>query len=435
LSLGISNNKIYKNIKYERQAVITAIQDEMKLDKLMEKLNNQTFTDDLALKTFKWLKKRYNQNEKISLLRLDDEENIDTVKLTDAGVQEFEYDSLLNLLLKYQKRRELFKGAKKIAELTKDTELSIEKMENKAQDTIFQLTSSQVQEDSIYDMQDVLNKFFQNVTEIQESENKITGLNTGFITLDSKLKGIHPGHLFTIAAPTHYGKTSFALQLALNMIKQEYHVAMFSLEMDVIEIGRKIVSLDSKVPTSDYQQKLEDYQRKNMNASLDRLLDLYFTLSDKRGLSPTDIKAKCRLISRQQEIDVIVIDYLQNMEYGDGENTEKRIGNTCLELRNLAGEMNVPIILISQMNRNASRDKPSMHNTRGSGRIEEISDEVLIINRPNKDNENMETRETAKIIIEKGRTTGGGVITMDFYPEIQAWRDQYDEHITVNRRK
>jgi len=431
---GTSNKSIYKNVKYERQAVITAINDEMKLDKLMETVDSECFTDDLALKTFKWIKKKYNQDEKISLLRLDDEEEINADKLADVGVQEFEYDSLLELLLKFKNRRELFQGAKEIVELTKDTELSIEELKNKAQDKIFKLTSSQAQSKNRYDMEDVLNEFFGNVSEIQNSKNKITGLSTGFPSLDSKLKGLHPGHLFTIAAPTHFGKTSFMLQLALNMIKQEYHIAMFSLEMDVVEIGRKLVSLDSKVPTSDYLQKLEEYQRKNMNASLDRLMELNFTLSDKRNLSPTDIRAKCRKIARQKEIDVVMIDYLQNMKYAYGENDNKRIGNTCLELRNLAGELNVPIVLVSQMSR-SGKDNPSMHNTRGSGRIEEISDEVLIINRPNKDNENMKKRETAKIIIEKGRTTGGGVITMDFYSEIQAWRDQYDEPIQINSRK
>ncbi|MFW6028723.1 MAG: replicative DNA helicase [Halanaerobiales bacterium] len=429
----ISGN-VYKNVKYERQAIVTAIQNEIYLDKLMEKINTDCFTDELALKSFKWLKNKYNKNEKISLLRLDDEKEVDVDKLTDVGIQEFEYDSLLKLLLKYKKRRELYQGAKEIVKLTKNTELSIDNLNNKAQDIMFKLTSTQTQNKKIYEMEDVLDTFFQKVTKIQQSSNKISGLNTGFVSLDSQLKGLHKGHLFTVAAPTHYGKTSFTLQLALNMIKQGYHVVFFSLEMNVSEIGTKIVSLDSKVPTNDYLQKLEEFQRKNMNASLDRLMDLNLTVTDERNLSPTDIKAKCRKISRNKEIDVVMIDYLQNMKYAYGENDNKRIGNTCLELRNLAGELNVPVVLVSQMSR-SGKDNPSMHNTRGSGRIEEISDEVLIINRPNKGNEKMEKIETAKIIVEKGRTTGGGVMTMDFYSQIQAWRDQYAEPIEVKSRE
>ena len=426
------STKIYKNIKYERQAVLTALRNENAIDDLVEKLNKEVFTDDLSLKTFNWIKEKYNQNEDISLIDLDDQTNLDAEKLTDVSIQELEYDNLLKVLQKLYQRRKLYKGAKEIVELTKNTDLSIEELNNKAQDKIFNITYNPESGENIYDMFDVLNKFHEKVIEIQESDGKVSGINTGIVTMDKALKGLHPGHLFTIAAPTHHGKTSLSLQIALNLIKREKSVAMFSLEMDAVEIGRKLVALESHVPTSAYQQKLESYQKKNMEATFDRLMDLHFTLSDERGLTPADIKAKCRKIKRTKDIDLIVIDYLQNMTYSQGENKEDRIGKTVLNLRNLAGELKVPIILNSQMNRSVE-GKPSMSQTRGSGRIEEISDEVLIIYRNNFEPGARSGIEEVKIIVEKGRTTGGCKMTMDFYRDIQAWRDKNAEEIEIKR--
>jgi len=426
------STKIYKNIQYERQAVLTALRNENAVDDLVEQLNKEIFTDGLSLKTFNWIKEKYNQNEDISLIDLDDQTDINAEKLTNVGIQELEYDNLLKVLQKLHQRRKLYQGAKDIVELTKNTELSIEELNNKAQDKIFDITYNPESGENIYDMYDVLNKFHEEVLRIQDKEGELSGINTGIPTMDAALKGLHPGHLFTIAAPTHHGKTSLSLQIALNLIKREKSVVMFSLEMDAVEIGRKMVALDSHVPTSAYQQKLEDYQKKNMEATFDRLMDLHFTLSDERGLTPADIKAKCRKIKRTKNIDLIVIDYLQNMTYSEGENREDRIGNTVLNLRNLAGELNVPIILNSQMNRSVD-GKPSMSQTRGSGRIEEISDEVLLIYRKNFKPGVRKGVEEVDIIVEKGRTTGGCKMTMDFYRDIQAWRDKNAEEIDIKR--
>ena len=230
-----------------------------------------------------------------------------------------------------------------------------------------------------------------------------------------------------IAASTSMGKTSLALRIALNLIKQDNRVLVNTLEMDSKEIMRKILSLDSRVPTSAYMNILSDIQGDSKDAAIERLLDKRLIVNEKRGITTNEIKATTRkIINKRGNIDLLIVDYLQLINMRDGDTREQKIGNAVLALRNLAGELDIPIILLSQFNR-SRKGTPKMEYMRGSGRIEEIADEILLPYRPEfEEKESDKYMEKAKIIIDKGRTSGTGIIDMKFYPKIQYWQDGYE---------
>src|SRR5690554_4514578 len=120
-------------------------------------------------------------------------------------------------------------------------------------------------------------------------------------------------------------------------------------------------------------------------------------------------------------LDVVIVDYLQMISHGPGEKKSDRVGQTVLDLRNMAGELDCHVALLSQFNRNV-KGRPKMDYMRDSGQIEEIADEIILPYRPNYREDNEGTEE-ALLIIDKGRTVGTGTVKMMFYPSIQYWRD------------
>ena len=149
-------------------------------------------------------------------------------------------------------------------------------------------------------------------------------------------------------------------------------------------------------------------------------------------MSVEDIKAIARKSYNQMEgYDVIFIDYLQRIKLPGKNSVNKETGQAVNQLRDLAGEMNVPLVLLSQLNRSV-QGRPTLANLRDSGEIEEAADEVIFVYREDYDKEESEKekyRQLAEMILAKGRTAGTGMFEMSFYPQITLWQDRRMEEL------
>ncbi len=414
------------DIELERTAINSILRDETLIDKLIEETDENFFTDKISLKAYRWMKKKYSNSKRISLVRMKRETDIDIKKLIEPGFNIIEFDEVINLLDKLKMRRELIYSARKIINLAQEEKLDKKDYAHKSQEIIFKSTSDFSNENNIHEMTEVLNEVFEDISLIQEGKAKLTGLGTGFPSVDRHTSGLQEGHLTMVGGKSSMGKTAFTLKLAQNILQRDKKVLIISLEMIAKEVGKRLLALDRYVPTSAYNRKLTESQKQNMDASLGRLMKYNLTISDKRGLKVEDIKAICRNVFRKNgKYDLIIIDYLQRIILRNSRvNLAKKVGNAVSNLRDLAGLLEVPILLVSQLKR-SGHGRPSLSDLRDSGEIEENADEVWFPYRPKYDQEinNQDTPENAVLIFAKGRTSGEGVAKFIWYPSIQCWRD------------
>ena len=413
----------------ERSVLTSVFKDTVLIDELMENVTVDHFTDSLSQKVFQWIKKRYNQNKNISVAQLSRADIDGARDLLDHTHILKEFSVLLKLLHKDYTKRKIKKTAQKIVtNVLTNEELSAEEMQNRSQELMFRATTDLDTEQTIYTLEDALTESYESIVE-QGKDTEVKGLplSPQFPTIDSIMGGLHDGHLTTLAGQTSMGKTAFALNVAYNSIKQDNRVMMMSLEMEKREIADRLLVMDSRIDGSDFNTVVEEWQMKNITEAMNRLYDKDMIISDKRGLNASDIKAKCRKEHRKEELDLIIIDYLQMIRLPQGkENSARKVGKVVLQLRELAGELNVPIILLSQLNRGVE-GRPKLEHLRDSGNIEEFSDEVWFLHRELYDEAEQPDRQLAELLLKKGRTTGTGIVNLYWYPKYQLFRDKFIE--------
>lgn len=409
----------------ERAIITSVLKDTNLIDDLVEKTTIEHFKDNISRQAYQWLYKRYQQNKKVSMARIS-RTDIKVEKLFGHSHTLKEFGELLDLLHKDYSKRKLQEGAREINKLTDNEELTYEEMQHKAQEIIFQKTSDIDTEEGIHTLEEALEKAYNGLVE-QGKDKEVKGLSTGYPSIDSRIGGLQNGHLTVIAGQTSMGKTAFTLNIILNAIKNDKNCMFVSLEMTEQEIADRLLIMDSRVNATDYNTILEDWQIKNVTEAMNRMFDKKMTISDKRGLSVEDIKAKCRKKHRQENLDLIVVDYLQMIRLPTGqENTARKVGEVVLQLRNLAGELGIPIILLSQLNRGVD-GRPKLRHLRDSGNIEEFADEVWFLYREMYEEAEQPARQESELLMKKGRTSGTGYVELVWYPNYQIFRDGYIE--------
>ncbi len=263
------------------------------------------------------------------------------------------------------------------------------------------------------------------IQRLSQRESKgLSGIPTGYLELDQLLGGLQDSDLLIVAARPSMGKTAFALSLARNTaVEYGNGVAFFSLEMTSIQLVIRLLSAEAKVN----QQKIrtghisQEDNKKIVN-SLGKLADAPIFIDDTPGLSLMELRAKARRLKAEQNIKLIVIDYLQLIHAPKAESREREISIISQSLKNLAKELSVPIIALAQLNRSVESrgDKtPMLSDLRESGSIEQDADVVMFINRPeqykvDKYPDGSPTENTAEIIIGKQRNGPVGTKRLAF---------------------
>lgn len=250
----------------------------------------------------------------------------------------------------------------------------------------------------------------------------VTGLASGFIDLDHRTAGFQPGNLVLIAARPAMGKTSFVLSLAKNVILNlRKPIVMFSLEMSKAELVNRLLSMDSKVDSQKFKTgQLNEGDWESLIESGGNIGNSPLILDD-TATTIGEIRSKCRKLKMENDIQLVIIDYLQLMN-GNGrtDSRQQEISEISRALKLMAKELKVPVIALSQLSRQVESrpdHRPMLSDLRESGAIEQDADVVLFIYRDEVYNKDSDKKGVAEIIIAKQRSGPIGTVELAWLPE------------------
>jgi len=288
--------------------------------------------------------------------------------------------------------------------------------------------------DSLEHIGTVLHKVFDHLTELSQSDSAIPGLSTGLRDLDAKINGLNKGNLLLIAARPAMGKTSFALNIGLNVAKKyNKTVAFFSLEMSREELCMRLLSGESFVDSQKMATgKLSEEEWNKLCMASASLSQTDIRVDDNSAITVAEMNAKCR---RLDNLGLVIIDYLQLMQasgYGKGsDNRVTVVSDISRALKIMAKELNVPVICLSQLNRAAesrSDKRPMLSDLRESGAIEQDADCVMMLYRDDYYNPDTEEKNIAECIVAKNRHGEIGTVKLQWLPQYTTFADREWKH-------
>lgn len=267
---------------------------------------------------------------------------------------------------------------------------------------------------------------------------KVTGLETGYRDLDGMLGGLQNTDLIIVAARPSVGKTAFALNVAQNVaIKSGEVVALFSLEMSDLQLVNRMISAEanleaSKLKTGDFKE--DDWQK--MADAVGVLGNTNIHLDATPGITAQEIRAKCRRLKKNKGLGLIVIDYLQLISAPkkgrSSENRQQEVSEISRILKQIAMELEVPVIALSQLSRGVEQrqdKRPMLSDLRESGSIEQDADVVAFLYRDDYYNQESEHKNIIEIIIAKQRNGPVGTVELVFLKQFNKFAN-YDGHHT-----
>ena len=282
--------------------------------------------------------------------------------------------------------------------------------------------------DEVAVLRDLVDQAMVDLENIQNRESAYTGLPSGFRDLDDMMSGLQPANLIIIAARPGIGKSSLATNIARNVAVGGHSVALFSLEMSRYEIGMRLLCSEARVPWDRIRNKrvvAEDWTR--IVQAAETLHDAPLSIVDAGNVNIVDIRAKARRMrSGRPGLDLIIVDYLQLMTSATTkrpDNRQQEVAEISRSLKLLAKELHIPVIALSQLNRNpeARADKrPQLSDLRESGSLEQDSDVVMFIHR---DDADPAKKNLADLIIAKHRNGPTGVVPLHFEPSLTQFRN------------
>jgi len=283
------------------------------------------------------------------------------------------------------------------------------------------------EKDQVASLRELVDQAMTDLEQIQNRESAFAGLPTGFRDLDELLSGLQQGNLVIVAARPGVGKSSFATNVARNAaVESRVPVAMFSLEMSRWEIGMRLLCGEAGVPWDRIRGRrvgADDWSRVVQAAEV--LHDAPLSIVDSGNVTIVDIRAKARRLSaRRNGLGLIIVDYLQLMSHHRRvDNRQQEIAEITRSLKLLAKELKIPVIAVSQLNRDPERrqdKRPQLSDLRESGAIEQDSDVVMFIHR---DDSDPAKKGLADLIVAKHRNGPTDTVPVTFLPHLTQFRN------------
>ena len=324
-------------------------------------------------------------------------------------------------------QRDLITASYDILRDAYDESVGVDDLIDKAQTKVYDAIQSNVRKE-VQDIKSIINEAMADIQEQQTSEG-LSGVPSGFVSIDRITNGWQRSDLIILAARPSVGKTAFALNLARNAaVDHHMPVAVFSLEMSATQLVKRLMTSESGLPADKIKGnvKLEPHEWEQLEFKLRNLTKAPFYIDDTPGMQIMEFRTKAKNLVKNKGVRLIVVDYLQLMQ-GPVElkgMREQEVAAISRTLKATAKELNIPIIALSQLSRQAvtragSAGKPLLSDLRESGSIEQDADMVIFIHRPDYVglSDNPEDREKTQIIIAKHRNGETRDIDMVFKSE------------------
>jgi replicative DNA helicase len=284
----------------------------------------------------------------------------------------------------------------------------------------------------IVPLEPVIGEALDDIEHFDRRESALTGQATHFHDLDELLSGLQRANLIVVAARPSVGKSALALNIARNVVVQSQPrvpVLVFSVEMSRWEIGMRLLCSEARVPMAKVRAgKIATHEWASFTEAAAILHEAPLYIVDSGHLTLLDVRSKARRLKSRGGLGLIVVDYLQLMSHhGRAESRQQEIAEISRGLKMLAKELDVPVLAVSQLNREPERradGKPQLADLRESGSIEQDSDVVMFIHRE-KNTEGQWAKGTADLIVAKHRNGPTGKVTLAFSEELIQFRNLY----------
>jgi replicative DNA helicase len=300
----------------------------------------------------------------------------------------------------------------------------LDKFLGETESQVFQI-SEKTRKTGLIAARELIKQSLDRIEYLYGQKSSITGVPSGFPDLDKFTSGFQPGELIIIAARPSMGKTAFVLNIAQNVaLREKKAVAFFSLEMGQEQVMMRMLGSEAHINLTDLRVgRVADHVWPKLINVASKFSESPLYIDDTSGISPYEVRAKCRRLKSQKALDLIIVDYLQIMDLKTKvESRERMISEISRNMKALAKELHVPVIVLSQINRGVegrSDRRPMLSDLRESGSIEQDADVVAMIYRDEYyDRENNDNKGQAEVIIGKNRNGPVGAVKL-------AWLSQY----------
>lgn len=422
---------------HEAEAAIigACLIDPAATDESIAKLSGSEFDHPKLRKMFGCIAELVREEEKVDLITLVSKlqekgwlEEVGGVsylgKLADAVPTTANIEYYIRIVIEKHAHRRLIEQLQEKLELAWEAENPFEVISS-AQSSLEDISEVATPQKEGSMIRDVLPGVFESVEEKfnNKANGGVTGLTTGFVDLDRMTSGLQKSDLIIVAARPSVGKTAFALNIASNAAKSGTDtgaIAVFSLEMSDKQLTTRMVCAEGNVDAQRVRtgwMEPDDWQRLAMAVS--KLSELPIIIDDTPSISVNEIRSRCRKIKKQHGLSMILIDYLQLMSGRGGkeENRQAEISYISRNLKQIARELDVPIIALSQLSRNVEQrqdKRPMMSDLRESGSIEQDADIVAFLYRDDYYDKESEKKNIIEVIIAKQRNGPVGTVELAF---------------------
>jgi replicative DNA helicase len=439
------------------EAVLGALMiDKDALPAVLDILRAESFYSDAHQAIYKAVLELFRNSKPIDLLTVTEEmRKMGTIDLLTSGpyylveltgrvgsAANIEYHA--RIIAQKHIQREMIRVSTGIIREAYEDTTDVFDLMDKAEQSLFAITETNLSR-SFEGMNTLASKLLKQIELLSQKEDGLTGVPTGFTELDRLTAGWQKSDLIIIAARPSMGKTAFTLSLARNAAMDfNKGVAFFSLEMSNLQLVQRLISMESEIPSSKLRNgQLEPHEWQQLHAAIERMSKAPIYIDDTPGINIFELRAKCRRLKAQHDIQLIMIDYLQLMSGGSDSsksgNREQEISQISRALKGLAKELNVPVIALSQLSRavetRGGSKKPQLSDLRESGAIEQDADIVGFIYRPEyyqimEDENGNSTKGMADILINKHRNGALGEVRLRFIGEFSKFADPEDANFT-----
>ena len=415
------------NDEAERSVLGSILIDKDAIIGVSEILRQEDFYSDINGIIYGAMMTLYEERKPIDLLTLTEQlkknkllKKIDSSYLTDlvdlvptaANV-----DSYAKITKQDATKRNLIHAGSSIAELGYNEGSEVKDILDKAESSIFAISQGHITRGFV-ELKETLTESFDRIDELQKTGSGLRGVKTGFIDLDNLLSGMQKTNLLILAARPGQGKTAIVLNIAQHIaVKEKKSIGIFSLEMSKEELVDRLLIAQSDVDAWKLKTgRLSEDDFSKLSLAMGELAEAPIFIDDTPGLSVTEMRSKARRLQMEHNISLIIVDYLQLVDPGRHyDNRVQEVSMVSQSLKNLARELNIPVLAASQLSRaveHRGEKRPQLADLRESGAIEQDADVVMFLYRP--DAEASGSHIPTKLLVAKHRNGPTGEVNLLF---------------------
>lgn len=423
------------SVEAERSVLGAMLQDVNAVMQAAEVLTPEDFYQPQHREIFDSMLKLFREQSPVDLITTDAElarrGTLEGVGSTSYLIELSQYvpttanvKAYISLVAEKSTLRRLITASQEISQECYSQQNPLQETLNHAEKAVFDIVMKRSAGESLVHVRNVLVNTYAMIEDLSKLKGAISGVPTGFTALDHMLTGLHPGELIILGARPSMGKTSLAMNIAGHAaLYAGKRVAVFSLEMPREQIAMRLLCSDAKVDMQKVRQGMlagDDWMK--LAKSIGPMSNAGLYIDDTAGITPSQLRSRCRRLMMDHGLDLIVLDYLGLM-HSDvrTENRQQEVSEISRALKAIALELKVPLLACAQLSRaNTARvdKRPALSDLRDSGSIEQDADVVMFIHREGYYDPNSEEKNVGEIIVTKQRNGPLGTVKV-------AWLSEY----------